>query len=574
MKGTTKRLVVATILVAALGSIAAGAFFYFSRSSTGWEGRLLDADWPGLYAELMRDGAQKPRPTHFRALLAHACLATNRNNEALRWFLSLRRPEEVAAWTVWTKEFGRRHPREPVALYLLADAAARDGRLPEAREALDRAINRDDRFAMAWSARGVVRLLEGDQDGSRSDLQHATEVAADFSDAWSNLGAFWVTRSAAKGALDAYQEALRIDPYFALGYNGRGCAKVGNGDYQSAAEDFEVAFRLLPELIPAGANQAYAFTILTGGDAVWRERRPGMQILTQAALENTKYSDLHTAQDLIRYEQSIGNLPDLKAAFRIVRNGHEELTRRDNEIVSQMTRIRSGIRGGEELERNLLGFDAALSLVSVPSPKGIRPDSRLTEILRGSKMVVDSARLLTPPDSAAHMWAKIMSPVVSPEMKTGVGALKGAGQSVVRLLAEGLDTGIYVGEAKYKILALKRDEISIGKAHLNRIDMSLVARAVQSKTDLRELDPYNVEGLLNPVTPPPAGDRDPLDALRRTTQARALPGANLSSNATNPGGVTGRPAQISVVEGRWPVLTGFSLLYSVPQSPKRGEVQR
>lgn len=381
MKGTTKRLVIATTLVAALGSIAAGALLYYTRP-TGWEGRLLEADWSGVYAELMRAGAQKPHPTHVRALLAHACLATNRNNEALRGFLSLRRPEEVAAWTAWTEAFRRRHPREPVALYLLADAAARDGRLPDAREALDRALDRDDRFAMAWSARGVVRLLEGDQEGALSDLQQATEIDTDFSDAWSNLGAFWVTRSAAKGALEAYQAALRIDPYFALGYNGRGCAQVGNGDYQSGAEDFEVAFRLLPELLPAGANQAYAFTILKGGNAVLGERRPGMQILTQAALESTKYSDLHTAQDLILYEQSIGNLPDLKAAFRIVRNGHEELVRQDNEIALQMARIRSGIRGGEDLHRNLVGFEAALSLVSIPSPKGIRPDSRLTEILR------------------------------------------------------------------------------------------------------------------------------------------------------------------------------------------------
>src|SRR5436305_7185889 len=165
-----KRLVIATTLVVALGSIAAGVLFYHSRPPTGWEGRLLDADWSGVYTELMRGGAQKPRPPHLRALLAHACLATNRNNEALRWFLSLRRAEDVAAWTAWTKELGRRHPHEPVALYLQADVAARTGHMPEAREKLDQAIHRHKRFALAWSARGVVRLLAGDQDGALSDF--------------------------------------------------------------------------------------------------------------------------------------------------------------------------------------------------------------------------------------------------------------------------------------------------------------------------------------------------------------------------------------------------------------------
>ena len=142
-----------------------------------------------------------------------------------------------------------------------------------------------------------------------------------------------------------------------------------------------------------------------------------------------------------------------------------------------------------------------------------------------------------------------------------------------RLFKLKLDNDIYVEGAKYQIIGLKRNELSIRDTDCKRTEMALVARAVQNKIDLRELDPYNVESLMKPPTPPPSGDRYLLDALHRTIEVRSLLGADVSSKAETPGGVTGRPTQLSVVEGQWPVLTGFGLLYSVPKSPGKGEAR-
>ena len=62
-----------------------------------------------------------------------------------------------------------------------------------------------------------------------------------------------------KEAIDDYDEALRIDPYFAPAYNGRGLAQNALlGQYESAIEDYTHALRIDPNYVTAYDNRGYA----------------------------------------------------------------------------------------------------------------------------------------------------------------------------------------------------------------------------------------------------------------------------------------------------------------------------
>ena len=51
-------------------------------------------------------------------LMAHAMLATNKNNESFALFVSVNDPRELAAWAEWTDSFRNQHTQAPVSHYL------------------------------------------------------------------------------------------------------------------------------------------------------------------------------------------------------------------------------------------------------------------------------------------------------------------------------------------------------------------------------------------------------------------------------------------------------------------------
>jgi len=59
-------------------------------------------------------------------------------------------------------------------------------------------------------------------------------------------------------AIDDYNEAIRLDPKYAIGFNNRGLANQGKGGIDRAIEDFDEAIRLNPKYAMAFVNRANA----------------------------------------------------------------------------------------------------------------------------------------------------------------------------------------------------------------------------------------------------------------------------------------------------------------------------
>jgi tetratricopeptide (TPR) repeat protein len=240
---------------------------------------VLSGNWKEVYNILEKDSRKANDPVA-RLLMAHACLVTNRNNASLLLFVSAKEEKDIKLWSEWADSLQRRHPQNPVALYLSADAKARAGKLQEAKEGFTQALQIKDDFALALNARGVVQALTNDLNSAQVDFYSATKLAPDFADAYVNLGTLGVLRETSldldTGTLEVFNQAIAINPDFALAYNGRGCIYFGSGRFEEAARDFNTGSQLSPVLVIAELNQgfasAYASKLITLASM---EKKPG-----------------------------------------------------------------------------------------------------------------------------------------------------------------------------------------------------------------------------------------------------------------------------------------------------------
>lgn len=249
-------------------ALVGGILLTFSMLSAGAQSlpetakrALFNGDWTAVLATLEKPDVKEPDVTS-RMVAAHAYLATNRNNEALVVFLSVTEPEQLGQWRAWTGAAAKSESQSAIPHYLYGDALARAGELAAAEHEFSQALERNLKMGLALVGRGTVRALQGKYDPAYMDLHVATQVQPDLADAHASLGSLEVILQNAEGALAAFNEALRLDPTFALAYNGRGCARYGLGKPDEAATDFEMAMTLLPALLVGEANHGFLLALV------------------------------------------------------------------------------------------------------------------------------------------------------------------------------------------------------------------------------------------------------------------------------------------------------------------------
>jgi len=134
------------------------------------------------------------------------------------------------------------------------------------------------------------------------DFLLATQAAPELAEAHASLGTYWILREAPEGALEAFNQALAINPDFALAYNGRGCAYFGQGEFEKAAQNFRMASQLSPMVALTEVNQgfasAYASRLITLANM---EQQPGM------SLESLPQQN--QAQFQARQQELVKNIP-------------------------------------------------------------------------------------------------------------------------------------------------------------------------------------------------------------------------------------------------------------------------
>jgi Tfp pilus assembly protein PilF len=139
-----------------------------------------------------------------------ALLATDRSDQALAAF------EKALAIDPTLTDLSRRVEvlrfRNVQDVIDAAQAAARQGRLDEARTAYERALTTSPDSAFLYRELGQVERRAGNPDRALEQLRRATELDPADTAAWVETGELLEARGDDSGAEDAYRKAAAIDP--------------------------------------------------------------------------------------------------------------------------------------------------------------------------------------------------------------------------------------------------------------------------------------------------------------------------------------------------------------------------
>ncbi|MEH2413053.1 tetratricopeptide repeat protein, partial [Nostoc sp.] len=119
-----------------------------------------------------------------------------------------------------------------------------------------------DKNADAYINSGVTRYNLGDNQGAIDDYNQALLINPYYADAYCNRGAARYKLGDKQGAIDDYNQALRINPNHADAYSNRGSAHSDLGDNQGAIDDCNQALRINPNHADAYINRGNAHSDL------------------------------------------------------------------------------------------------------------------------------------------------------------------------------------------------------------------------------------------------------------------------------------------------------------------------
>jgi tetratricopeptide (TPR) repeat protein len=169
---------------------------------------------PEAMGQAAKEGANPPTP---QAPARKLSLAEQRTELLDRLFGRLQtakseeeaKAAEQAIWRLWM------HSGSPTDDILLEQAvkATAARQYDEALQILDALIEHAPNFAEAWNRRATLNYVTGKLDRSLSDIDRVLELEPRHFGALSGLGMIRRDRGDERGALDAFRDALAINPY-------------------------------------------------------------------------------------------------------------------------------------------------------------------------------------------------------------------------------------------------------------------------------------------------------------------------------------------------------------------------
>lgn len=195
--------------------------------SQSMQDALLQQGWQQVADILSQDNNLMTNPIA-RLLMGHAELKLNKNNESLQYFRSTNNPSDLKQWTAWTERLKEQNPNSSVAFYLSGDAKIREGNLQPCSV---QSSNNYLANSLILMANGKVQVKKPTQFFlSAKPCDHLEDALKDFN------------------------QAIALNPNFALAYNARGVIYALKQNWDNAHKDLAQAVSLEPKLADAYAN--------------------------------------------------------------------------------------------------------------------------------------------------------------------------------------------------------------------------------------------------------------------------------------------------------------------------------
>jgi len=162
-------------------------------------------------------------------------------------------------------------------------------------EGYNKAIEINQRDALTYYNRGVVKGSLGEYRGAIEEYNKAIEINPNFTEAYFNRGIIKGELGDYRGAIEEYNKAIEINPKLAEAYYGRGFAKGGLSDYRGAIEDYNKAIKINPKDATAYYNRGTIKGKL--GDY-----RGALKDYNEAINKNPKYAEAYYNSGLAKIE--------------------------------------------------------------------------------------------------------------------------------------------------------------------------------------------------------------------------------------------------------------------------------
>ncbi len=131
-------------------------------------------------------------------------------------------------------------------------------RYREAAAAINKAIELSPR-AVFYNNRGVVRSALGDKQGAIENYNQALKINPNLVQAYYNRGIVRAELGNKPGAIDDYNQAIKINPNYADAYYNRGVVRAELGNKPGAIDDYNQAIKINPNDALAYYNRGIVY---------------------------------------------------------------------------------------------------------------------------------------------------------------------------------------------------------------------------------------------------------------------------------------------------------------------------
>jgi tetratricopeptide (TPR) repeat protein len=225
--------------------------------------------------------------------------------EAQRQLIQGRYEEAITA----TKRALQRDERYVPAMLVMAKAYYWLRKYELATSIIDIARGIDPNNAPAYNLLGFIAITRQDKISATASFKKATELKADYGNAWNNLCAQYLESKNYDGAIEAGEKAAQLLPNFYKAQLNLGSAYRGKGRYTDAEAAYRKALSMNPNYAEAWFNLGILYL-----DA---PQMPNLDVIAKLniAITNlTKYRDV-MASRLTRDDPADGYMEDARKAI-------------------------------------------------------------------------------------------------------------------------------------------------------------------------------------------------------------------------------------------------------------------
>lgn len=196
---------------------------------------------------------------------------------------ALTEKEDWAGLLAHSKQWVKRMPGDPVALFSLSIAYNHLGQYDQAINTLQEVVRIMPEGEWVWDALGIAYSGAKQYEQAVKAFQESLRIQPEHSKTWYNLGITYGELTKFHDAIQAYRESLRVDPEYADAWYNLGNIYFGQKKYDAAVNAYREVLRIEPRYAKAWYSLGNIYTTLGQNDQAIQAYQGTLNILPDDA---------------------------------------------------------------------------------------------------------------------------------------------------------------------------------------------------------------------------------------------------------------------------------------------------